>query len=173
MKKRIRISTLLVVILAFFMPEVAYAKGGKVLPKYYKEMIEGIDWTPVCIFDSSWSMTHTFSYEKEIIEYNLSETEFEKNYTLMTSEIWLEVNKIAQIYNKIVLVSDLWDISEEMLKPASNKTLVVVVPFWSDDKEAVNHIDDVVWDEILTRSSWTDSTVVIIYLDGLTGVYDN
>lgn len=169
MKKQTRIkvvATLMTVILAFFMPKDVHAEDGKVPPKYYKEMVEGIDYNPARINDCSWSMRNTFSYEKDLIEYNLSETRFESEYVLITSELWLGVNAVAEEYNRIVLVSDLWNISEETLNPASDMTMAVFVPYWSDDAEAVDHIEDVVWDEILNY--WSDSTVVIIYLDGFT-----
>lgn len=171
MKKLNRFSIILIaVIMAFFMSEEAYAENGTVLPKYYKEMIEGIDGL-ICIYDCSWSMDNTFTYEKELIKYNLSETEFEKNFNLETSALWSELNAISNDYSTMVLVSDLWNTSAETLTPVSNMTMAVFVPYWSTDKEAVNHIEDVVWEEILNY--WTDSTVVIIYLDGFTDLYDN
>ena len=160
-----------VLILVLFIPSKSYAEG-RILPKYYKEMIEGecLD-DIICIYDCSWSMNNTFSYEKELIKYNLSETEFEKNFNLETSTLWSELNAISSNYSTIVLVSDLWNTSAETLTSASNMMLAVFVPFWSNDEEAINHIEDVVWEEIL--SYWTDSTVVIIYLDGFTDLYDN
>ena len=93
MKKLNRFSIILIaVIMAFFMSEEAYAENGTVLPKYYKEMIEGIDGL-ICIYDCSWSMDNTFTYEKELIKYNLSETEFEKNFNLETSALWSELDR--------------------------------------------------------------------------------
>lgn len=157
---------LLMVILALYMPKEVHAK---ILPKYYKELLEGCG--NICIYDYSDSINKTFSYEKEIILSNLSQIEFEKTFTINESKIWSALNTIVVDYSSMVVVSDLWDISEESLTPASDITITILVPYWSEDEEAVEHIEDVAWEEILNY--WTDSTVIVIYLDGFTDIYDN
>ena len=71
----------------------------------------------------------------------------------------------------MVLISDLWDISDEGLKSASNMRLKVMVPYYSDNEEALEHIENVVWNDILPY--WTDSEVEVIYLDGISDVHAN
>ncbi len=174
MKKsnRFRVGLLVTaVIMAFFVPNYAQAKEGTILPKYYREIVEGIDVNPLYIFDRSKSMEKTFAVEVDKILYNLSETDTTNRVELDSSKLWFSLNQVAEEYNRIVLVSDLWDASDEKLKPASNMRLKVVVPYFSDNEEAIKHIDDVIWNDILPY--WTDSEVVVIYLDGATDMHDN
>lgn len=172
MNSRIRRVLSVMIILAFLMSNVVvYAEGESMLPKYYKEMFEGISESRVCIEDCSYSMDSTFSYEKGIIERNLSEIEFEENYFFKSSNIWNVLSKASEEYNKIVLISDLWDTTDEELAEANKMSLTIVVPYWSDDEEAVNHIEDIIWEKVLLF--WSNSTVTVIYLDGYIDTHSN
>lgn len=159
------------VIMAFFVPNYAKAKEGTILPKYYRELVEGIDINPLYIFDRSKSMEETFAVESQKIIYNLSETDTANRIEIDSSELWLMLNQNAKEYHRMVLISDLWDTSDENLDPASDMRLKLIVPYFSDDKEAEKHIDDVIWNDILPY--WTDSEVIVIYLDGATYICDN
>lgn len=159
------------VIMAFFMPNYVRAKEGNILPKYYQEIVEGTDVNPLYIFDRSKSMEKTFAVEVQKILYNLSETDTANRIELDSSKLWLALSQASEEYHKMVLISDLWDTSEEKLTPASGMRLKVMVPYFSDNKEAEEHIDDVIWNDILPY--WTDSEVTIIYLDGTTYTCDN
>lgn len=176
MKKcsRFRVSALVfvtAVIMAFFMPNYVSGKEGKILPKYYREIVEGIETNPLYIFDMSNSMEKTFAVEKEEIMYNLSETDTANRIELDSSKLWATLNQVTDDYHGVVLISDLWDISDEGLKSASNMRLKVMVPYYSDNEEALEHIENVVWNDILPY--WTDSEVEVIYLDGISDVHAN
>ena len=174
MKKRMRskgVILVLAVIMAFFVPNYAHAEEGTILPKYYREIVEGIDVNPLYIFDRSKSMEETFAVETQKILYNLSETDTANRIELDSSKLWLLLSKVSKEYHNFVLISDLWDTSDETLNPASDMRLKVMVPYFSDNEEAMEHIDDVILNEILPY--WTDSEIFVIYLDGVVDAYDN
>lgn len=174
MKKRMRskgVILVLAVIMAFFMPNYAQAKEGKIMPKYYREIVEGIDDNLLYIFDRSKSMEKTFVVETQKILYNLSETDTANRVELDSSKLWSVLSQVSEESHKLALISDLWDTSDETLKPASDIRLRIMVPYFSDNEEAMEHIDDVIWNDILPY--WTDSEVVVIYLDGAIDMYDN
>ncbi len=173
MKKRNRIRAVIIAaVLIFLMPNVvraAHAAPELEEPKDYKDMLQGVDYLIDCVEDDSWSMTHTFSYERSLIEKNLAETEFESKTTIGAGSIWKPINDLAEKTHQIILVSDLWDTSDETLNEARDMSMFVLVPYWSDNEEAREHIDNVMWNEIFEY--WDESEVTVIYLDGHYEVY--
>lgn len=167
MKRISAILMLAMVIGAVAIP--VYAKE-KVNPKYYRDMLEPIDQEIVLLEDNSKSMSRTFFYEKGIIDYHLSEINFNKEFTISNSDVWSVLNAIKDNYDCIVVSSDLWNTGGVELEATSNKKIAILVPYRSTNEEGKKHVEQVVSEEILPY--WTNSTIAVIYLDTFIEVYD-
>ena len=128
----------------------------------------------VVIEDESYSMTTTFSWERGLIRSKLADCEFDRREVLGFpggTDLWEKLNSIeVGDGDVIVLVSDLWDTTQVVLEEAQNRKLAVFVPYYSTDKEAVEHTDECA-NYIL--SQWSISEVGIIYLDDIVYLFRN
>lgn len=127
----------------------------------------------ICLHDSSWSMQNTFCRELSIIEEKLDNVTFGDHITFGNnsySDIWKTLNENLESDN-IFLVSDLWNTYSENLEPTSNKTIIVMVPYYSDFNDGVKHVEDVVTNVFLQK--WANSTIHVYYLDDEICSYSN
>lgn len=138
------------------------------------ESLNSISNDAICITDFSWSMQNTFEYESKMIGKNLSKIVFNEKHLFGNNGqtyLWKSINKYINTYKTIVVTSDLWDTSHEELQNASDKVLYAVVPYYSTNSEGVEHVNDIVNNIILEK--WDNSSVHIIYLDGLQTTFSN
>ena len=128
----------------------------------------------VLVEDESYSMIHTFSWERGLIRSKLADCEFDRRESLGFpggTDLWGTLNSLeVGDGDVIVLVSDLWDTTDVGLQEAQNRKIAVFVPFYSTDKEAVEHTDECA-NYIL--SQWSNSEVGIIYLDDIVYLFRN
>lgn len=143
---------------------------------YIAEIVPNEQDEIVCVEDHSWSMENTFHYESNKLYDKINNTKIEfaeRNQFCDNSQTALceNINSYINNYNIIVLISDLWNTTGEELKEADNKTLIVMVPYYSTFSEGVNHVDDVVNNTFLNKLN--DSTIYVQYLDGVINTYTN
>lgn len=153
------------------------------LPSELLEQMSQNEFEFLLLHDDSWSMQNTFSWESSIINEKLDDIfnpcDIHDNYFWLgilfgnnsSSNIWNVLNKYGEVANSIFLVSDLWNTDSENLQPASNKNLIIMVPYYSDYSDGKKHVEDVITNVIL--QSWTNSTVTVCYLDNELVSYSN
>ncbi len=128
----------------------------------------------ICLLDDSWSMKNTFQTETSEILSDLSKAyNFDEPISFGSSgktPLWKTLNQCTDYYSSIVLVSDLWCTDGEELEPSSDMEMCIFVPFPATI-DSINHVDDVVYNTIL--SQWTDSVVTVVFWNGTRFVYTN
>ena len=130
----------------------------------------------IALHDTSWSMRTTFKWEDKIIrEKTHNNFVFDRALDFCSdgyqSNIFETLNLYAENYDNILLASDLWDTCSEDLETADGKTLIIMVPYYSNYNDGVKHVEDIVMNIIL--ESWTNSTVYVVYLDDEIISYSN
>lgn len=125
--------------------------------------------TTLLLKDVSQSMRKTFA--EEVKQMKMDEQSF-LNYREFSdngkTNLYDVLNESLTYYDSVSIITDLWDTTNQDLKEVKGKDLRIYVPYKFTDKEAVEHVEDVVYQHI--SPFLKDSFVKVIYLDKEEGV---
>lgn len=127
------------------------------------------------LVDESYSMNETFKEEKNMIIKKIFNVQFydltEYFGSSKETNLWKTVNTNLEEYEKIVVISDLWDRAFDELEETNNKTICLLVPYFSTDSEGTEHVMNTVKETFLKKCH--SVIVYTVYLDGQLQTFTN
>ena len=163
-KRTITLITAIVVLLIFCLvaPVKAFAENGKEKEQgaYQKESKQ----ETILLEDVSHSMTETFSYEVSQMQINREQFTLYRPFAeSKQTNLYGELNEAFKQSNSVSIITDLWDTMNIPLETVNGKDLRIYVPYTLDNVEAVQHVENVVFNNLMPYLQ--DSFIKIVYLD--------